>query len=78
MPVMNPGKTGGWMRLPNLTRKCLAVFAGLLIHFACSPKLFAAGAQAPGAAPAKPATKFDASKLVIAPDLAKRSPNSNP
>ena len=69
MPFMIPGKMGVGSRLPNLPRKCLAAFAGLLIHFACSPKLFAAGAQATVASPGKPATKFDTSHLVIAPNL---------
>src|SRR5579863_9230217 len=70
MPFMIPAKTGIGSRVHNLAEKCLAVFAGLLIHFACPPKLLRAGAQASGLSQGKPAAKFDTSDLVIAPNLA--------
>ena len=53
----------------KLARMGLAVCACVLMLFGGSQKVFPAGAQEPGSLRAKPAAKFDISKLVIAPDL---------
>lgn len=54
----------------KLTHMGLAACVGVLLLFACSQKVFPAGAQESGSSGAKPVAKFDISKMVIAPDLA--------
>jgi Peptidase family M49 len=66
----------GRLRIPP--RIVLAAFAGLLILFVIPRKLLHAGAQASGATAAQTGAKFDASKLVIAPDLAAQAAKFKP
>src|ERR1019366_3881640 len=70
MPGMIRHITGVWLHRPNLAHRGLAACAGLLFLLTGSQKLFPAGAQTSGSSQAKPAAKFDTSKLVIAPNLA--------
>src|SRR5882672_4961223 len=67
---MDQQNTCIWMRMPNLARRRSAACAGFLILFACSPKLFPAGAQSSDPPQAKSAKKTGAANLLIALDLA--------
>jgi hypothetical protein len=70
MPAMLPRKTRLYLPLRKLAGRIPTVCAGLLILLACAADLSPAGAQSSAAPEAKPASKLDTSKLVIAPDLA--------
>jgi len=65
-------------RRGKLARLGFAAFAGALIFFIRSPRLFPAGAQSSASSQAKPAAKIDISKLVIAPGLAAEAAKFKP
>lgn len=78
MPAMTQRDMGKCLHRPRIAKASLAACACVLILFICSPKLFPAAAQGSGSSQAKPAAKFDASNLVIAPNLATQAAKFKP